>query len=174
MAQYSCDICGNELAIVSFNDMVNPENTKFVGGDCLAFMGMTYIVALPADELDSALKLIGYQPTKALRDQRKGEVGPGFDSAATIATVVESAPRIDTGAELMTNVAGEEVSESYGLNRDGSPIQPKGDSETDPQDDLSTMDLPDVGPDEVVVGRSMDGRPITAPRVDDPGDPAPY
>lgn len=152
MAQYSCDICGNELAIVSFNDMVNPENTKFVGADCLAFMGMTYIVALPADELDSALKLIGYQPTKALRDQRKGEVEPGFDSAATIATVVESAPRIDTG----------------------EAIQPQGDSETDRQSDLSTMELPDVGPDEVVVGRTMDGRPITAPRADDPDDPAPY
>lgn len=152
MAAYACDFCGQEQATTSVADMVDPQNTKFVGPECLPIMGMTFVIAMEADELDAALKVIGYQPTKATRDARKALELPEVDGNRTIVEVVESAPREDDPPDPPARI----------------------DSATSQQNDLSTIG---VRADEVesvlAVGEAYDAA-TAEQRADEPDDPAQY
>lgn len=99
----------------------------FVGPACMPLIGTTLIQGLDPETLDGVLKAIGYQPTKATKDARKAEAEAEFDPTRTIAAVVESAPRIDTGES----------------------VQRQDDSQIDPQSDLSTITDTDEGRDEL-------------------------
>lgn len=116
MVSYPCDFCKTETATVTFNDLIDPQNTKFVGPECLPILGLMLVAPMEPVELDGALKAIGYQPTKALREARKAEELPEVDLNRTIGEVVESGPRED----------------------DGESVEPQGDTETDQPSDLST------------------------------------
>lgn len=126
--------------------------TLFVGAACLPMVGLSFIMPLEPEVLDAILKQAGYQPTKATRDARKAAEVPDYPVSESILDVVESAPRIDTGESVSPDVDGQ----------------------TSPQVNKSTIEDDPNEVDEVVVGETMDGRPITQPRVDDPDDPAPF
>lgn len=93
MPTYQCDMCEGEQATWSLGDMLNPQDTKWVGPACLPLLGGMLISQLEPDVLDGVLKTMGYQPTKALRDQRKADEVPEFPVSESIADIVESGPR---------------------------------------------------------------------------------
>lgn len=149
MPVYQCDLCQEEVARLSVSDM-ETGSVLFVGMGCAPMFGLTLTQGLEGEVLDAALKTIGYQPSKALRDARKAEEVPEYDPNRSIAAVVESAPRIDTGES----------------------VSPDSDESTDQPSDLST-DQPAYFDGEVIVGEATDGRPITQPRADDGADEDP-
>lgn len=152
MPTYPCDFCGREQATTSVNDMVDPQNTKFVGPECLPIMGMTFVIAMEPVELDAALKVIGYAPTKATKEARKASELPEVDGNRTIAEVVESAPREDDPPDPPTRI----------------------DSATSQQNDLSTIGADGEEVESVLaVGEAYDAA-TAEQRADDPDDPAPY
>lgn len=92
MASYTCDYCQVEPAEVTVSQH-SDGSTQFIGPSCLPLLGFALIGNLDPDLLDAGLKPLGYQPTKALRDQRKALVAPEVDPGRTIAEIVETGPR---------------------------------------------------------------------------------
>jgi hypothetical protein len=103
---YQCDLCQEEQAVMGMHNQID-GSVQFVGPNCLPLVGLALVQALPTEVLDGALKQIGYQPSKALRDERKAAEVPEYDAGRTIGEVVESAPRIDTGAVAVAEPAPE-------------------------------------------------------------------
>lgn len=92
MPSYPCDLCQEEQAILSMNNMTD-GSVQFVGVACLPLIGASLIQGLDAPVLDAVLKSVGYQPTKATRDARKEAEAAEFDPNRVVAQVIEDQPR---------------------------------------------------------------------------------
>jgi hypothetical protein len=92
MPAYPCDLCSEEQAVLSMNNMLD-GSVQFVGVACLPLVGASLILGLDGPVLDAVLKSVGYQPTKATRDARKALEAPEFDVNEPVLTIIEDQPR---------------------------------------------------------------------------------
>lgn len=137
-----CDGCQDELDLFAVSNR-DTGHAQFLGPLCLAMFGATMLLGTSIEVADAAFKGLGYQPTAATKKARADAEVPEYDPNRVIAEVVADKPEPPTNESagtqgdesadqlvdkssreddgLMTNVAAEELNETYGLNRDGTP-----------------------------------------------------